>query len=295
VAERHRQADAESAPARLADPGAAIAVLRQQGAWRLDPVRFCFIEALARRAESRQGSVRQLLEARLDGLIRAYEERFAQAGEAADALLDRAAARHPDAVGEWSALRAAGDLAGLRRAIAAREAAVLGKSRCALPLAPVGGEASFVADGLGDDMQGELREDAPDEGGEGRATEAGAVLGAGSVPRPAPPGELKSLRYFRDSWSKLHVERQLREILARRPENAGPLNSHLLMLRALERMRDLSPAYLTRFMAHAEALLGIDHALGFDVPEARAAAPAREARPRARRPRAKGGKKAAGG
>jgi len=295
VAELRWQNGTEGMPERIDDPAAAVAALRRQGAWQLDPVRFCFIEALARRAEAQRGAVRQLLDARLGDLIRAYEERFAQAGEAADALLDRAAGRHPDAVGAWSELRAAGDLAGLRRAIAGREAAVLRKSRCGLPLAPVGDETPFVADGPGDDMQGELREDAPGERGEGRATEAGAALGAGRVPRLASSGELKSLRYFRDSWSKLHVERQLGEILARRPENAGPLNSHLLVLRALERMRDLSPAYLTRFMAHAEALLGIDRSLGFDVSEVRAAALAGEARPRVRRSRAKGGKKAAGG
>ena len=44
------------------------------------------------------------------------------------------------------------------------------------------------------------------------------------------------------------------------PENPGPLNSHLLVLRTLRRMRDLAPAYLERFMAHAQALMWLDQA-----------------------------------
>lgn len=72
--------------------------------------------------------------------------------------------------------------------------------------------------------------------------------------------ELKSLRYFRDTWSKLSVERQLTQAIAQGPENAGPLNSHQLMLRSLSVMRDISPDYLNRFMHYADALLWLDQA-----------------------------------
>lgn len=74
----------------------------------------------------------------------------------------------------------------------------------------------------------------------------------------APPAELKSLRQFRSAWSKLGIEQQLSEALTQAPENAGPLNSHLLVLRALERMRGVSPDYLGRFMSYADALLWLE-------------------------------------
>jgi hypothetical protein len=70
--------------------------------------------------------------------------------------------------------------------------------------------------------------------------------------------ELKSIRYFRDTWSKLSVDQQLAQALAQAPENAGPLNSHQLVLRAFQRMRDISPEYLHRFMSYVDALLWLD-------------------------------------
>jgi len=72
--------------------------------------------------------------------------------------------------------------------------------------------------------------------------------------------ELKSMRYFRKTWSKLSVDKQLAQAIEQGPENAGPLNSHQLVLRSLSLMRDLSPAYLNRFMSYADALLWLEQA-----------------------------------
>ena len=44
--------------------------------------------------------------------------------------------------------------------------------------------------------------------------------------------------------------------------NAGPLNSHHLVHRALLLMRELSPEYLNRFMSYVDSLLWIDQANG---------------------------------
>lgn len=54
----------------------------------------------------------------------------------------------------------------------------------------------------------------------------------------------------------------LSEAVQRGPENAGPLNSHRLVLRTLGIMRDLSPDYLRRFMTHADTLLWLEQAHG---------------------------------
>ena len=76
--------------------------------------------------------------------------------------------------------------------------------------------------------------------------------------RPAP--ELKSVTYFRNEWSKLSTEQQLTQTLAQAPENAGPMNSQHLVLRALQVMRDLSPDYLQGFMSYIDTLIWLDHA-----------------------------------
>ena len=84
-----------------------------------------------------------------------------------------------------------------------------------------------------------------------------------SVARPqqehaAPHTALKTLRDSRNIWSTLSVEKQVAKELAQAPKNAGPINSHMLILRSLSLMRAISPDYLNRFMSYAETLLCLD-------------------------------------
>jgi hypothetical protein len=70
---------------------------REQGADRLDPLRFHFIEALEKRAASHGGAVRRMLEDRLSVLLDAYADALASAairiGSTDDTLTSRAPAR----------------------------------------------------------------------------------------------------------------------------------------------------------------------------------------------------------
>lgn len=74
------------------------------------------------------------------------------------------------------------------------------------------------------------------------------------------PGTQETLAQFRQLWGQLSTERQIRQSVASVPEGAGPLNSQRLVLRALQAMQQLSPAYLNRYMAYAETLLWLDEA-----------------------------------
>jgi hypothetical protein len=80
-----------------------------------------------------------------------------------------------------------------------------------------------------------------------------------------PLPEITTLGYFRSTWSKLSTDRRMTQSLATVPENAGPLNSHHLVHRSLALMRDLSPEYFNRFMAHVDTLLWLDKANGAQV------------------------------
>ena len=77
---------------------------------------------------------------------------------------------------------------------------------------------------------------------------------------PASPAELETLAYFRRTWSRLSADQRVAESLSTLPENAGPLNSHHLVHRSLSAMREVSPEYLERFIAHVDALLWLDQA-----------------------------------
>lgn len=94
-----------------------------------------------------------------------------------------------------------------------------------------------------------------------------AAMPDGAAPPPSAPGspaaapdQLKTMRYFGATWSKLSADRRLQQSRVKLPENAGPLNSHQLVHRALTLMRDVSPAYLNRFMSYVDTLSSLEQA-----------------------------------
>ena len=84
-------------------------------------------------------------------------------------------------------------------------------------------------------------------------------VGSAASDKPAPV-ELKALRYYRSTWSRLSVDQRLTQSRAKVPEQAGPLNTQRLLHQALLLMRDASPDYLQRFMQQVEALLWLERA-----------------------------------
>jgi hypothetical protein len=64
----------------------------------------------------------------------------------------------------------------------------------------------------------------------------------------------ETLAYFRSTWAGLSATRQLARSRESVPENAGPLNSSVLVHRALSLMQDVSPEYLHRFVSYADEL-----------------------------------------
>ena len=72
--------------------------------------------------------------------------------------------------------------------------------------------------------------------------------------------ESPRVQQFRKQLSQISVQKQVRQAIAQAPQNAGPINSHMLVLRALGLMRDISPGYLNRFMGHVDTLLCLDEA-----------------------------------
>lgn len=89
----------------------------------------------------------------------------------------------------------------------------------------------------------------------GSSVLAMAVRANGQGPDLTPPtGELRALRAFRGTWSRLRDEQRLAQALADVPANAGPLNTQRLVLRALQHMRECAPGYFHHFVSHLETL-----------------------------------------
>lgn len=119
------------------------------------------------------------------------------------------------------------------------------------------------------------------------SSQAGGTAAGDAVQALAATSEMKALRYFRSTWSRLSADRRMTQSLATVPENAGPLNSHHLVHRTLELMRDLSPEYLNRFMSHVDALLWLDKASAGHAP-AGTESPRADGQPKRGRGKARG-------
>ena len=86
------------------------------------------------------------------------------------------------------------------------------------------------------------------------------ALAPGAADGPEAPQELASVRRFRQTWQRFAAEDRVRQAVGRAPANAGPLNSHRLVLHALEQLRCLSPHYLNRFVSQVETLQWLEQA-----------------------------------
>jgi len=78
-----------------------------------------------------------------------------------------------------------------------------------------------------------------------------------NVDRPSRV-EMKSVRQFRKAWSMIQAYDQVEQAMEQGPENAGPLNSHRLLLRSVALMGELSPHYLQRFLSNVDSMLWLD-------------------------------------
>ncbi|WP_198358838.1 DUF2894 domain-containing protein [Noviherbaspirillum autotrophicum] len=224
--ESDRRGIAPAPPESSPEVDALIASLRAAGANRFDPTGWHYVEVLAKRAAAHQGSVRRILDARLVRALTALQARVERAQCDARETLARGVQQYPHAAADLQRLHDAGDVKGLRRLVATLQA----NERC----------ASLGA------LVRQLEQHSPDHAEAQREGIAG------------PRSELKAIRNFRNTWAKLSVNKQVAQALEQAPKNAGPINSHMLVLRSLSLMRDISPDYLNWFMSYADTLLALD-------------------------------------
>lgn len=225
----------DSRPAVLL-PGmdALLASLRDQGGERFDVAGWHYLVTLARRAAAHEGSVRSMLEAKLERAVAAFAERFAQARSAAAEVLAATCKKHPQAVAELERLFAGGDFKGLQHLRATLEA----REQCAALTELVSQLEPALA---------EVPTHSPAHHATARVTAA-----------TSPPLELRTVRESRATWARLSVDKQLALAMKQAPINAGPINSHMLVLRSLAMMQEISPDYLSRVVSYVDTLLALD-------------------------------------
>lgn len=202
--------------------------LRNEGAQRLDPVRFHYMEVMLQRTQAAHGAVQNILEAKLKTALADYGERFRRAQKTAQDTVAKLSAQHPELVRELRPLFTTGDYQGIHRRAA--------QAALPPPRPPLAALNQYIQQATQDNTD----------------TRTGHEKNSRL--------EMKSVRRFREVWSKMAAEKQVTQAMGRGPENAGPLNSHTLVLRSLALMRGISPDYLRRFMSHVDTLLWLDQA-----------------------------------
>lgn len=221
----------DALPGQSFDISEAIVSLRRLGAEKFDPLRLHYLQVLAHRAKAYRGPVKNILDAKLVQALGTFRERFAQAQSDAKEDIVDITKQFPHARANLQHLLESGDFCAVRQTIAS-----LKNSKPAVSL----GELALYLD----KQSPVYPANANFEG----------VLDADSGSRP----ELKTVRNFRNTWSKLSVEKRVAQEMDQAPKNAGPINSHMLVLRSLVMMRDISPDYLNRFTSYMDTLLCLD-------------------------------------
>jgi hypothetical protein len=212
------------------DFDASIVSLRAAGGDQFDPVRLRYLEVLAKRTMAQEGIAKPLLEAKLMQALTEFRIRLEEAQAVAHETIVTITQQHPAAVEGLQRSVESGDLKGVRRSIEA-----LNSNQ---PQPSLSGLVRQLAQSSSENNVGDF------EGNFSSHQES--------------TQKLKILRNFDNTWSSLSADKQVEKALAQAPKNAGPINSHMLVVRSLALMRDISPAYLNRFLSYADTLLCLD-------------------------------------
>ena len=240
-----------------------LASVKDAGGERFDAAGWHYLNTLARRAAAHEGSVRHMLEARLERALTAFAERFAQARSAAAELLAATATKHPQAAAELQRLFAGGDYKGLRYL----RATLAARAQCA-PLTQLVSQLESVVPG------------APGHSSVQLATQHATSHTTAHTTAPVSPTlELKTVRESRATWARMSVDKQLALAMKQAPVNAGPINSHMLVLRSLAMMQAISPAYLSHMVSYVDTLLSLDPGEVIAPIKRKKAQPAKAAKP----------------
>jgi len=208
-------------PVTLMELTATIASLLEQGADSFDPIRFRYIESMARRAGGQRILVAQVIAKKACKALEDYQN---------DAAASKAI-KHQALVQEngQELYDARADLVALTQHL---DQGKTHEGECS-------SDSSFTD---------ELRQQESDV--------VQSFVGTAVNQRREPT----AIRLYRESWIKQNSDRLVVQSVKNGPEDPGPLNSQMLVIHSLSTMRGLSPDYLNRFVSYVDTLLWLDQA-----------------------------------
>ncbi len=232
-----------------------LVLLKERGAHRFDPVRFCYIESLSRRSIGKQTSVCRLLEQKALKALDDYQERFDEARAEAANIAAHISSNYPDSTGMICELFENCDFKGVRRLAgrldrdnSQREFVTLLNHMAQRVELSDENETRFSFDDLLQRQENEVIQSV----GDSLADEGSIQSGCKTA--------LRSFHIFKETWAKLYSDKLVKNAIKERPKDPGPLNAQMLVTRSLSAMHNLSPSYLNRIVSYIDTLLWLEQA-----------------------------------
>lgn len=235
---------------------AGLAALQASGADRFKPIAFQYVLSLGRRAQA-EGAAKNIA-ARAIAALRDYEAQLSKARAEAEALIAQLLAAQPDCAQELKPLLQKQDFRAVRAAARKLQQACARPSVAALTRVLNSIEPATDTAAAPPTLGTAMREQELQVIGALQGETTGCGTGA----------ELRSLQALQESLA-VHSARQLltQEMRGAAPDS-GPLNPHMLAIKSLAIMGDISPAYLGRFVAYVDALFWLEQAsAGYSAPQ----------------------------
>lgn len=231
----------------------ALAELEALGADRFNPARFRYIESMTRRSAHHSSAVGQILVNKALLALQAYRCALGEERARAQVLVEQVASANPAAAARARALFDAFEFKALKR-LAARRQADSAEGAVATLLRRLDGSDVPATDSPAGGAIGDLLRSQEADAIRSVATSAADVT---ALPA-ARPGDLRAASFFREARQQQHADRLVAREAQEAPEDCGPLNPQKLAIRSLLAMRDLSPAYLGRFVAYVDTLFWLE-------------------------------------
>ena len=222
----------------LTELASRIDALQARGADRFDPAAFCFVQRQrARLQQLRHISSRTL--GRLTDAVTRLEQQLASHQQRVEQHWDPAHQPELTPLYDQQALKAL-----LRQLAPTPCSSPL--SAVLLPLRQHGAEENTHKET--DPLRALLQD------------QEGTLFEEDNVPQPVTtaPRELKALGRVRAGQQQQRKRRRIEDALTQTPSDAGPLNSHRLVTRAISALQDLSPAYLDHFVNYVDTLMVLE-------------------------------------
>lgn len=227
--------------------------LDRVGAGNYDPVRWQYLQALLRRSATHRPAVQQALEAKARQHLFDYSTDFRAAQSQAARQLASRVARQPEQAEAlrtlykqhaFKAILAPECVSEIPQLTPLAELQQALRNHSASPL-------RSIAEPTLDDVLRQQEQALIDHLDELASPDA--------LPEQASAtSELSALKDFRETWIKHNFHKLVSQIENNAPENPGPLNPQMLLVKTLTRMRDLSPEYLYRFVSYVDTLFWLE-------------------------------------